>query len=107
MDPNERFAALVHELAGEPGVQPPDSTGSRRFGAAALRVDGSIFAMLTDGALVVKLPAARVSELIAAGAGHPFSAGTGRAMREWLTVAADADWPGLAREALAYVRTRA
>ena len=106
MDPNERFAELVHELACEPDVQPPDATGSRRFGAATLRVDGSIFAMLADGALVVKLPAARVAALIAAGAGGPFSAGTGRPMREWLTAAEDADWPALAREALAFVRTR-
>ncbi len=105
VQPEERFAALVAELSGEPGVQPP--TGGRRFGADALKVGGSIFAMLSHGDLVVKLPAPRVAELIADGAGGPFSAGAERPMREWLTVAADADWEGLAREALAFVGARA
>lgn len=103
MEPEERFAALVDELAGEPGVQPPQSGKGRLFGAAALKVNGSIFAMLTHGSLVVKLPAARVAELIAADSGTPFDAGKGRPMRNWLTVADDEDWSALAREALAYV----
>jgi hypothetical protein len=107
VQPEERFAALVAELSGEPGVQPPTGTGGRLFGAATLMVRGSIFAMLSHGALVVKLPALRVAELIADGAGGPFTAGKERPMREWLTVAADADWEGLAREALTFVGARA
>ena len=103
VEPEERFAALVRELGGEPGVEPPSAAGGRRFGADALRVHGSIFAMLSHGALVVKLPAPRVAELIAQGAGGPFGAGKDTPMRQWLTVADDADWAGLAREALAHV----
>lgn len=104
MDAEKRFAALVRELAGEPGVQPPGD--GRRFGSAALKVSGSIFAMLAGDALVVKLPAGRVAELVAAGEGGPFDAGNRTPMREWLTVAPDADWSSLAREALAYVGAR-
>ncbi|GAA1262298.1 hypothetical protein GCM10009609_26630 [Pseudonocardia aurantiaca] len=62
--------------------------------------------MLSHGALVVKLPAPRVAELIADGVGGPFTAGKDLPMREWLTVAADADWEGLAKEALAFVGAR-
>ncbi len=103
MEPDERFAALVDELAGEPGVQPPQPSKGRLFGAATLKVNGSIFAMLTHGSLAVKLPATRVAELIAANSGTPFDAGKGRPMRNWLTVADDADWTAFAREALAFV----
>jgi TfoX N-terminal domain len=103
MEPTERFAALVDELADEPGVQPPQEDGKRLFGARTLRVHGSIFAMLSHGELIVKLPAGRVAELIAAGSGTPFDAGKGRPLRNWLTVADDADWTALAREALAFV----
>jgi hypothetical protein len=99
----ERFAALVDSLIGEPGVQPPVGTGSRAFGAEVLKVRGSIFAMLRYDDLVVKLPAPRVAELITDGTGGPFDAGWGVPMREWVTLGADTDWEGLAREALAFV----
>jgi hypothetical protein len=61
--------------------------------------------MLTRGRLVVKLPHARVAELIASGAGEPFDAGKGRPMREWvaLTEADGATWLALSEEALAFV----
>jgi hypothetical protein len=103
MDAEERFARLVDDLAGEPGVEPPGTGRRRGFGSSALTVGGAIFAMLVSGGLVVKLPAARVAELIGAGAGEPFATGRGRPMREWVAVAPDADWDGLAREALAFV----
>jgi hypothetical protein len=103
-DPQTRYAALAEELAGQPGVAPP-GTG-RAFGAATLRVDGRIFAMLSRGSLVVKLPKSRVDTLVAAGIGEPFDAGKGKPMKEWLTVAPDGDWSGLAREALAFVGGR-
>jgi hypothetical protein len=104
MTAEDRFAALVAALAGEPGVEAPAGTGSRLFGAQTLKVRGSIFAMLDkNGHLVVKLPAPRVAELIADGAGGPFDAGRGRPMRQWVTIGPDADWEAKAREALAFV----
>jgi hypothetical protein len=100
-----RFAALVAELVGRPGVTPPEP-GRRAFGASALKVDGAIFAMLRDGRLVVKLPRDRVAALVGDGTGEPFEAGRGRPMREWVAVAGgdDAAWRALAEEALAFVR---
>jgi hypothetical protein len=108
MDAADRFAALVEAFDGTPGVTLPGESGRRGFGAEALKVDGSIFAMLVQGALVLKLPEARVDELVTSASGGPFDAGKGRPMREWVALA-DGD-PGtdlpLAREALEHVRSR-
>jgi hypothetical protein len=101
---DERFGDLIDEFVGERGVTPPTGTGG--FGRSALRVEGRIFAMLVRGALVVKLPKARVDELVGAGAGTRFDAHKGTPMKEWFSLGpgADADWSELAREALAFGR---
>jgi len=103
----ERLEKLVEAFSGEPGVSPPDDAGGRRFGSTALKVDGSIFAMLTRGDVVVKLPADRVAALVTEGTCAPFDSGRGRPMREWAVVVDPAADHGLAREALAFVRSRA
>jgi hypothetical protein len=104
----QRFTVVVETLAGQPGVTPPQASGGREFGSSALKVHGSIFAMLTAGYLVVKLPKDRVSTLIEDGTGGPYDAGKGTPMKEWLTVTSqDEDmWMALAREALDFVRRR-
>ncbi|MGY1772708.1 luciferase domain-containing protein [Blastococcus sp. SYSU D00813] len=105
-DAERRLTALADALAGEPGVELPGAGGGpRRFGSTALKVDGSIVAMAVGGALVLKLPRARVEALLADGAGTPFRNGRGAAMREWVALGPDdaADL-ALAREALAFVR---
>ncbi len=106
MTPEERFDRLGRSFAGLPGVTLPGE--GRGFGSAALRVHGKIFAMLSDGALVVKLSADRVEKLVATGNGHPFDANKGRPMKEWLRVAPSSrlSWPSLAREAMDYVAQR-
>ena len=108
MDSEQRFRNLVDELADSPGVTPPGDLAHRRFGSSALKVNGSIFAMLMGGRLVVKLPRDRVATLIERGVGGPFDSGKGRPMKEWLTVSADDDqtWLALAREALEFVGSR-
>jgi len=108
MDAGRRFAALVEAFDGTPGVSLPGESGSRGFGAGALKVDGAIFAMAVQGALVLKLPEARVAELIGSGAGSAFDSGKGRPMREWVALAgSDPDTDlALAGEALAHVRSR-
>jgi len=68
----ERFAAIVEELAGIEGVTA--GAGRRGFGSGALQVDGRIFAMARRGGLVLKLPSQRVAELVASGDGTPFDA---------------------------------
>ncbi|TFV91611.1 hypothetical protein E4P40_05480 [Blastococcus sp. CT_GayMR20] len=108
MDTGRRFAALVDAFDGTPGVTLPGEPGGRGFGSGALKVDGSIFAMAVQGAVVLKLPEARVAELVGSGAGSPFDSGKGRPMREWVALDgddSDADLQ-LAREALAHVRSR-
>ena len=108
MTPDERYAALVKALLVETEATwtPAPDDGRRSFGAGALKIDGRIFAMLTDGRLVVKLPAGRVEELASAGEGARFDPGHGRIMREWLSLAPGSrvDWRGLAGEGLAFVR---
>jgi len=108
MTAEERFAELVAALAGVPGVTVPDGSSGSRFGSSACKVHGAIFAMLTGGALVVKLPAGRVAECIADGSGVPFGAGKAKPMREWLAVVGDDPqlWSALAREALDFVGGR-
>jgi hypothetical protein len=106
--PEERFASLVTAFAGRPGVTLPGQDGVPGFGSAALKAGGSIFAMLTRGRLVVKLPRARVAELITAGDGEPFDGGKGTPMKEWLVVpdGDDETWLERAEEALAFVGGR-
>ena len=108
MDPAERFAAMVAATAGDPDVQPPDSAGGRRFGSEALRVGGSIVAMLVQGRVVLKLPRERVEALIRDGGGEPFENGRGRPMREWVAVTgAPSGDAWLLQEALDLARSRA
>jgi hypothetical protein len=98
------FADLVSAFADRPDVVPPGE--GRGFGSSALRVGKSIFAMEHAGRVVVKLPAARVTELIGSGVGGAFDGGKGRPMKEWLTVLDDALTTQLAEEALAFVGGR-
>ena len=103
MTPEERFAELVYELVELPGVTPPGA--GRGFGSSALRIRGRIFAMLAHDRLVVKLPAARVDELVAAGDGVRFDGNKGVPMKEWFSVDPDGQlsWRQLAHEALVFV----
>jgi hypothetical protein len=99
-----RFAKLVRTFADEPGV---DVGGGRRgFGRGTLQVGGRIFAMVSHGRLVLKLPRERVAGLIAAGVGTTFDAGKGKPLPEWLVLieSDDATLLDLAREAAIFVR---
>jgi hypothetical protein len=103
------FARIVQGLGDLPGVTKPDTLGgpARRFGESALRVDGRIFAMLSGGRLVLKLPRGRVAELIESGAGGTYDAGKGRPMKEWISLEPEHQerWLELATEALEFVRS--
>ena len=101
----DRYADVVGAFLGRPEV----SQEGRGFGSSALRVRGSIFAMLSSaGAFVVKLPRRRVDELVASGDGDRFDPGHGRLMKEWLALRPDSslDWVSLAGEAMAFVGSR-
>jgi hypothetical protein len=110
MNVQERFDDIVSAFVGRPGVTPPAAGGPRRFGSDALRVDGSVFCMVSSGdRFVVKLPAERVRELIAASVGGPFQAGKKSPMRQWLVVTDEAPgvWESLAEEAYVFTASRA
>ena len=103
--PEERYATLVERFAGEADVT-HDAGASRSFGAGALKTKGKIFAMLVQGALVLKLPKTRVDALVEAKMGARFDANKGTPMKEWVVLGdshSDAQWLELAREAKAFV----
>jgi len=105
MTSEERYAALVDALVGEPGVTPPTADAPQRFGSTSLKINNKIFAMLVRGRLVVKLPAQRVDALTASGEGERFDPGKGQLQKEWLSIdpAAEEEWPQRATEAMQFV----
>jgi hypothetical protein len=96
-----RFVAVVNAFTSNPRV----TYGGRGFGSRALRVDGRIFAMSsTRGKFVVKLPRARVAELVRRHYADRFSPVPGRPMKEWAVIRAERlSWLELAQEAYAFV----
>jgi|SRR5882672_10484600 len=107
---DSRFAALVNALGRTAGVTGPSdkSDAKKKFGSDALKIGGKIFAMVSHDRLVVKLPRARVDELVAAGDGEPFDPGHGRVMKEWLSLdpSSELEWLPLAKEAMSFVRSK-
>jgi hypothetical protein len=94
----ERWEALTAEFLTKPGV-----TLDRTFGRMSLMVDGKLFASAGPRGLLIKVDAARVSQLIRSGDAGEFRSGAGRVMREWAVATPAADWSGLAAESLAFV----
>ncbi len=95
---------MARTLSRDPGVTL--DAGRRGFGSAALQVDGRIFAMVSQGRMVLKLPRERVAALIASRDGAPFDAGKGRPLREWVVLGERCRhrWLSLAREAEGFGR---
>lgn len=105
MKADSRYAGLVKQFAQKRNVT--HVTEGKGFGSSGqLKVDGRIFAMLVRGELVLKLPRARVDELITSGQGRHFDAGKGKPMREWFVLSPTSrqPWPALAEEAWNFVR---
>lgn len=99
------FESLCDEYAGVPEVTVPE--GGSGFGSNAIKINNSIFAMLVNDWIVVKLPAARVAQLISDGDGVPFDAGKGRPMKEWVGLSVDDEASRkLVAEAKAFVGKR-
>jgi hypothetical protein len=104
-----QWERLVADMLADGTATYGNKGGPRRaFGSTSLKTDDRIFAMLVKGRLVVKLPAARVSQLVEEGAGERFDPGKGRVQKEWLVAFAEdlATWRALAAEAESYVGRR-
>jgi hypothetical protein len=108
--PSPGALARFDELIARLGTNPDVHVGTSWGGTPDLRVSSKIFAMLSRGELVLKLPRQRVDHIVAAGHGTRFDPRrNGRVMKEWVSVS-DArldGWPELADEALAFVRALA
>jgi len=82
----------------EPLLQLPNVSRSTMMGLPCLRVNDAFFASWdrSTGALLVKLPAAEVDQLVANGKADPF-APAGRRFREWASVPTSRSraWPKL------------
>ena len=109
-----RVDKLLRTLRSDPKLAPivdafeKTKSGARKFGSNGLKVDGKLFALFTQGTLVVKLPKDRVAALVASGVGKPFDPGHGRLMKGWLTVTSTTTaWTDLAKEAHGFVSGRA
>jgi hypothetical protein len=97
---------LFWELARELAAEDARIVEGTIMNGRCLRL-GKEFLALVDykgSGLVVKLPKARVAELIASGVGQPF-APAGRVFKEWLSVPKPdrRRWLGLLREGIAFV----
>jgi hypothetical protein len=105
-----RFAPIVRAFRRDPALAPildafEKGRGGPKFGSNGLKVKGKLFALLTQGTLVVKLPQERVAALVESRVGERFDPGHGRLMKEWLAItSASASWLDLAREAHDFVR---
>lgn len=103
---NARAMDLFWELADELRAEDPRVIEGTLMNGRCLRV-GKAFLALPDfegSGLVVKLPKARVAELIARGEGRPF-APAGKVFAEWVAVPRPdrRRWRALLREAVAFV----
>src|SRR5262245_41642127 len=100
-----RLAPVAAALADKRDVTRESRQG---FGSGALKANGKIFAMMTPRAeFVVKIPRARVDELVNDGIGERFTPGPGRIMKEWLALDGHPEpWVALAKEAYRFVKGR-
>jgi hypothetical protein len=103
---NDKFTEVNFWAVAEPLLTAATVTRSTMMGLPCLRASGRFFASFDrrTTALLVKLPMARVNELIQSGDAQPF-APSGRPFREWASVDSGRSeiWSALLDEALAFV----
>lgn len=80
-----------------------DVTPGHMFGCAGLRTGRRFFAIRWHEQLVLKLPPARLTELVDGGDGRPFEPMEGRRMNNWIVLAGGAAGADLVEEARAHV----
>ena len=100
MTAEQIFQGITDDLLKE-----TDVTLAAMFGAPGLRSGGRVFAFLWKHRLVVKLPEARVEQLVSGEGAERVDPGHGRVSREWVAVEPGRKriWPRLVREAREFV----
>ncbi len=97
------FEPVAAEFEGDSSVK----RGRMFSSESVLSVNGKIFAMLTKGKFVVKLPKERVDQLVSDGVGANWGPGTGRVMKEWIAIkSGKVSWVKLAKEAYEFVKRK-
>jgi hypothetical protein len=97
---DERWDDLVEGAVGG------SVTPGTMFGSRGLRTGKKFFAVWWHEQLVVKLPSARIEEIVGAGEAVPFEPMTGRPMNGWVVVEPTADWASLVAEARDFVESQ-
>jgi len=97
---DEGWQNLVETSVGGPVTQ------GAMFGSKGLRSGTKFFAIWWHEQLVLKLPAERLAELVAAGEGQPFEPMPGRGMNGWVVVSPSTDWAKLVTEARVHVEAQ-
>jgi TfoX/Sxy family transcriptional regulator of competence genes len=102
-DVDPRFAPVIAAFARDKQV-----TTGKMMASVGLKVGGKIFAMMSRGKFVAKLPKNRVDELVQSGAGAYFDPRRdGRLMKEWIELAGPKPpWVELATEAYRFVKSK-
>ncbi|HET6394861.1 MAG TPA: hypothetical protein VFG13_18690 [Blastococcus sp.] len=80
-----------------------DVTPGKMFGCEGLRTGKKFLAIWWHEQLVVKLPAGRLQELVAAGQAEVFEPMEGRPMNGWALLLGDVPWDPLVAEARDHV----
>ena len=99
--PEDIFASIARNYAGRPDIQLGTGFGD----GPALRASGELFAALSDGALVVRLPPPRCAMLVDAGEGRLMTE-DGQTLEDWFVVDSDdaAEWLAFVTEAAGAAR---
>jgi|SRR3990170_2857949 len=100
MTAEQHFQRIADDLLKDANV-----TQARMFGSPGLRSGGKVFAFMWKQRLVIKLPQARVDQLVSAGDATRFDPGHGRVSKEWVSVGAASklNWARLVQEARGFV----
>jgi TfoX/Sxy family transcriptional regulator of competence genes len=94
---DDRWQQLVADAEGG------DVTAGKMFGSAGLRTGTKFFAIWWNDQLVVKLPPARLTQLVEAGEGRAFEPMEGRRMNGWILLGDAVEWAPVVEEARAFV----
>jgi hypothetical protein len=106
--PKQRYARMAKMLLKDPKITQPKR--KKGFGSSGLYTRGKLFAALSyRNRLILKLPEARVNEIVAQRKGTRWDPrGEGEGLKEWVTLSPSSKirWLPLAKEAKKFVASK-